>query len=392
MRSITTEERLARLAHRHHLAAEARTDDAVAVAGDLAGLHSTDPTTVYLSLRARTRSLDPADIDRALYDERALLRMIGMRRTLFVLPLELVPVVQAACTRAVAGSQRRTYAKLIEQAGIADDGLAWLATAAEAAEAALAARGEALAAELSADVPMLRAKVRYGDGKKWAGSQGMTSWVLFLLSADGRVVRGRPRGAWTGSQWRWTRASSWLAAPLLPSLEPDEARVELARRWLRSFGPATVPDLKWWTGWTMTQTRAALNAAGAVELDLDGTPGVALPDELEPSPAPRPWAALLPALDPTVMGWKERSWYLGDHGPALFDRAGNAGPTVWWNGRVVGGWLQRRDGEIVLRLLEDIGADARAAIDEEAARLAAWLGDTVVTPRFRTPLERELAR
>jgi Winged helix DNA-binding domain len=90
------------------------------------------------------------------------------------------------------------------------------------------------------------------------------------------------------------------------------------------------------------------------------------------------------------MGWKERAWYLGDHGKALFDTNGNAGPTVWADGRVVGGWAQRRDGEIAVRLLEDTGAEVAAAIDAEAARLGAWYGDVRTTPRFRTPLEREL--
>jgi hypothetical protein len=91
------------------------------------------------------------------------------------------------------------------------------------------------------------------------------------------------------------------------------------------------------------------------------------------------------------MGWKEREWYLGPHAGLLFDRSGNAGPTVWRDGRVVGGWAQRRDGEVAVRLLEDVGADARAAVEAEAERLAAWLGDARVTPRFRTPLERELS-
>jgi hypothetical protein len=75
----------------------------------------------------------------------------------------------------------------------------------------------------------------------------------------------------------------------------------------------------------------------------------------------------------------------------LFDRSGNIGPTVWVDGRIVGGWGQRTpDGDLVVRLLEDIGAEADAAVEEEAARLADWLGGVRVTPRFQTPLQREL--
>jgi hypothetical protein len=91
------------------------------------------------------------------------------------------------------------------------------------------------------------------------------------------------------------------------------------------------------------------------------------------------------------MGWRDRGWFLGEHAAALFDRSGNIGPTVWWDGRIVGGWAQRPDGEIVVRLLEDVGSAAAAAIAAEAENLQAWLGPARVTPRFRTPLERELS-
>ena len=387
MRTISVEQRRARLARRHFLDTGSSAHDAVGLASGLVGFHATDPATVFLS--ARARGVEGAELERALYEQRSVLRMIGMRRTLFVLPLDLAAVVQAACAESIQAASRRRYAKLIEGGGIASDGEAWLDEVGAETFRALEARGEAFATELSADVPLLREKIHFGEGKTWASSTGMTSWVLFLLAAEGRVVRGRPRGAWTSSQWCWTPADAWLDEPL-PRLEPEAARVELASRWLAAFGPASVTDLKWWTGWTLTQTRAALGAIETVEVDLDGVPGLVLPGDLEPKPAPEPWAAFLPSLDPTVMGWKERDWYLGEHASALFDRNGNAGPTVWWNGRVVGGWAGRKDGEVVLRLLEDVGAEGGQAIEAEAEALGAWLGETKVTPRFATPLAKEL--
>jgi hypothetical protein len=117
-----------------------------------------------------------------------------------------------------------------------------------------------------------------------------------------------------------------------------------------------------------------------------------LADDVEPTAPPAPWAAFLPTLDPTTMGWKERDWYLGPHGPTLFDANGNAGPTVWWDGRVVGGWSQRTDGEIVWQLLEDVGADAETAVAAEAELLAGWLGDARIAPGFLPPFQRALAR
>jgi hypothetical protein len=169
------------------------------------------------------------------------------------------------------------------------------------------------------------------------------------------------------------------------------ARAELARRWLAAFGPAPLADLQWWTGWSKSEATQAAADLGVREVDLDGLPGVVLPDDLDASPDPGPWAALLPALDPTVMGWLDRGWFLGGHEKALFDRTGNVGPTVWLDGRVVGGWAQRGDGEIAIRLLEDVGREADDLVQAEAARLREWLGDLRFVPRFRTPLERELA-
>ena len=150
-------------------------------------------------------------------------------------------------------------------------------------------------------------------------------------------------------------------------------------------------DLTWWTGWSARQVRAALAAVEAVEVELEDGTGFVGPGDLEPAPECGSWVALLPALDPTVMGWKERTWYLGDHQAELFDRNGNAGPTVWLDSRIVGGWAQRPDGSVAVELLEGLPPEARERIAAEAERTRAWLGGTVVTPRFRTPLERRLA-
>jgi hypothetical protein len=64
---------------------------------------------------------------------------------------------------------------------------------------------------------------------------------------------------------------------------------------------------------------------------------------------------------------------------------------VWANGRVVGGWGQGEDGEVVTTPLETIDADLGAMIEAERARLTDWLGEVRIRPRFRTPLERELS-
>jgi DNA glycosylase AlkZ-like len=404
MYRLDAAERARRLAVRHGLAGGDQPADPVEVARRVVALHATDPATVFLAIRARTAGpVKPADIEHALYERRAMIRMLAMRRTMFVVPAESIQIVQASTTDKIASAQRALLLKLLADAGIADP-QPWLADVERAVLRAMASRGgTATAAELSADEPRLRTSLVLAVGKPYEARQNITSRVLLVLAAEGHIVRGRPIGTWLSQQYRWALTGHWLAGSAAPGPagEADaggagqptdaEARTALAGQWLAAFGPAPLTDLKWWTGWTMTQARQAAAGLGAVQVDIGGTTGVALPGDLEQTADPGPWVALLPALDPTVMGWSDRSWFLGPHGPSLFDTNGNAGPTVWLNGRVVGGWAQRRDGEIVLRLFEDVGADGAALIDAEAERLAGWLAGVCVTPRFRTPLERELS-
>jgi hypothetical protein len=393
VRRIGVAERRARLGQRHRLAAGARAGDPLDVAHALVALHATDPSSVYLAAWARMRdgAGDVAAVESALYDRRVLIRLLGMRRTVFVTPLEVAPVILAGCTRAIAARERRRLISFLADSDVADDPEAWLKEVEDGALRSLAAQGEATAAQLAADDPRLRTQIVMARGKPYEGRVSVCSRVLFLLAADGRVVRGRPIGSWASSQYRWAVLEAWCPDGMA-ELATEAAETELARRWLAAYGPGTAEDLRWWTGWTAGQAKRALARVGAVEVDLDGATGLVLPDDLEPVPASEPWAALLPPLDPTPMGWTRREWFLGKHGPALFDRNGNVGPTIWWDGRIVGGWAHRPDGEVACRFLEDVGAEAVAAVHAAADRLATRLGPVRITARARAPapVEQEL--
>ncbi|MGH3278416.1 MAG: winged helix DNA-binding domain-containing protein [Trebonia sp.] len=404
---VSVAQRRGRLVERQLLGAPVATVGEVASA--IVALHATDPVTVYLSAWARSRCA-VTDVDTALYESRTVVRMLGMRRTVFVVPAALAGAVQAGCTDDVAARMRRQLVKDLAGGGIGDgDAAAWLRSVEDGVLRALAARGGGAAgAQLSADEPRLRTQLVYAAGKSYGGAANITSRVLTLIAAEGRMIRGSRRGGWSSGQFEWFLPEAWLhrdegsASPeaivsaglnagLGVNLDAPAARAELARQWLRAFGPALAKDLRWWAGWTGAQTTTALAALPVAEVDLDGQAGVALVDDFPFTTEPPPVAALLPALDPAPMGWQAREWYLGPHAPLLFDRTGNIGPTVWWEGRVAGGWAQRPSGEVVCRLLEDIGADGAAAVNAEASTLEAWLGEARVTPRFRTPLERELS-
>ncbi|MGH8999637.1 MAG: winged helix DNA-binding domain-containing protein, partial [Acidimicrobiia bacterium] len=349
--------------------------------------HGTDPGTVYLSAWARVDGMTVADLDRALYADRSLVKHLAMRRTLFVFGREALGPAQAGASNRVAAAERRRLVKDVEAAGLHRDGDRWLADTGEQVLAALSGGWEATSSELREVVPALAGSTVYGEGKSWGGSVAVGPRVLTTLSAEGRIVRGTNAGGWTTSRPRWASMRAWLGEDI-PVLAEAEALAGLVRAWLRAFGPGTAADLRWWLGTTVTAVRRALADLGAVEVDLDGQTGSVLPDDTGPTDAVEPWAALLPPLDPTTMGWAERGWYLGPYKGLLFDTSGNAGPTAWWEGRIVGGWYQDAAGEVVLQVLEDIGADGRNAVEGEAERLTGWLGGTKVLPRFPSPLSK----
>jgi hypothetical protein len=367
MRSVTDDERRARLAVRHLLAARGDTPEAATRA--MTVLHSTEPATVHLSCWARVEDLKPSDVERALYDDRTLIKQLAMRRTLFVFPRDLLPAVWPSASARVAGTERARIAKDAVLAGLAPDGSAWLDQArAEVLTLLSDTPGGRTALEIRRAIPMLDIKVAVSAGSVWGSSR-----VLTHLGLTADIVRGTNTAGWHTSRPRWTLMANWLG-DVPPPLDAAAGYREIVRRWLYSFGPGTEDDLVWWLGSTKTVVRAALASLDAVPVTLDGgATGWLLPDDVDEAPDAGPWAALLPVLDPTVMGWQGRDFYLGPHREPLFDRTGNAGTTAWVNGRVVGCWIQDTAGVVEVRLLEKVSAAERRALDTEARRLTGWL-------------------
>jgi hypothetical protein len=385
VRKIEVAERRARLARRHRLAPGHRADDVVEAARSMVCLHGTDPATVYLSARARVEGMTVGDLERALYLDRSLIKHLAMRRTLFVFPRDTLGFAQAGASNRVAEAERRRLVRDVEKAGLFDDGERWLAEASEQVLGALSGGREATSSELRDELPLLQGSITYGEGKSWGGQMPIGPRLLSTLSAAGLVVRGSNDGKWTTSRPRWASMTSWLGEQL-PSFPEAQGVAALVGGWLRAFGPGTEADIKWWLGSTVAAVRQALADLEAVEVDLDGQIGYLLPDDLEATGPVDPWPALLPPLDPTTMGWFEREWYLGAYKQQLFDTSGNAGPTAWWDGRIVGGWRQTDTGEVVLQMLEEVGAEGSRALEQESARLTEWLGGTRALPRFPSPI------
>jgi hypothetical protein len=386
---ISDDERRRRLAVRHGLARPyAGVEDATAA---LTVLHATEAATVHLALWARVDGVRVEDVDKALYDDRSIVKQLAMRRTLFVFPRELLPAAWGSAAARVGAQQRALVVKDLRANGITDDPDAWIA-AAEADVLALLADGEPrTTAQIRESVATLAGRVVRGNpDSKWGGEVPLAPRVMTMLGAEGRLVRATNAGHWRLNKPTWTTTSHWLGEVAEP-LPQAEGYAALVRRWLWTFGPGTEADLVWWLGATKTIVRRALADVEAVAVALDdGGTGWVLPDDTSPGDGgDGQWAALLPTLDPTVMGWKERGFYLdAADTPYLFDSNGNAGNTAWWNGRIVGCWVQGDAARVHLVLREDVGADARAALEAEAERLTGWLDGVRITNVYASPQMR----
>jgi hypothetical protein len=351
----------------------------------LTAVHGTDPGSTVLGILARTRDGVVPDIERALYDDRSIVRLLGMRRTVFAVEWDLAPAVWSSSVNVVR-DQLRLLDRMLTASGIKEPET-WIREAESRLITFLESNPGSTSTEIAAADPNLGHRLPIGGAA--GGTQTVTSRLLTHMSADGRVIRSKPRGGWTSTQFTWTTAASWRDDwPSMP--DRDSADAAIAGSWLSGHGPAFLDDFAWWTGWPKGRSRKAIERAGGVEVEISDAIGYVLESDVDPVAAPDPWIGLLPGLDSSTMGWKRRSFYLGRYAERLFDNVGNGGPTVWIDGRVVGGWTQLDEGPVVYELFEDIGRERRTELDNEAARLEAMLGDVRLKPRARRWTQSEL--
>ncbi|MEO1058457.1 MAG: winged helix DNA-binding domain-containing protein [Actinomycetota bacterium] len=390
MTRVDNDHRRRLLVHRHHVGAPGRGDRTIDdVVAALGLLHSTDPATPYLGLHARCAST-PDDIDDAFYERRSLLRHTTIRRTVFAMPLDVAPIAHGAVNRKIVDTLRSQLVGWIDASPDTDvDAVRFLAETEDHVVASLRAEGPCAGTVLAERVPPLQLRFEPAPGKSYSRPMRITSKVLEVLAADGRIARGRPAGNdFTSAAWTWAPIDAWIDRAELDALDESAALTALVERYLRSNAPATLTDIAWWTGAPKRSIARSLTELDArrVELEHVGEPGyVCAGDELDAPPVDGA-VALLPGLDPTTMGWKQRHWYVDDASTTgLFDRNGNAGPTVWIDGRVVGGWTQWPDGTIA------VPPDGHTAdLGAVAARLANWLGDVRVKWRYPTAVTKQL--
>ena len=353
----------------------------------MTALHATEASTPFLSLHARVRSIAVSDVEAVLYDERSLVRVMAMRRTLWIVLRDLVPAVAGSAGRRVADVQAaghgqgggRTRGHVRPR--LDHDGVA--------AGRRVPDRTGTLGKTVARRIPDLAGTFTAAPGTKWSTEVPIMTRLLVILSAGGEVVRGRNDGHWRISRPMWTSMNSWLGEPMVPT-SPETGYAEIVRRLLWTFGPVTEDDLVWWLGSTKGAVRDALADGGAIEVRLEsGSTGWVLPnDTADLGVAPRDRAVGRTAAD-------ARSDDDGLAGPRLLPRPvahavplrsrrqrRNDGVGRRTSRRLLGAGCNER---VELILMEDVSAEARRLLDVEVARLDEFLRGEHITNVFASP-------
>jgi len=353
---------LARVLTRQHLATPWEPQSTDSVVFDVVGLTATDPLTPYRSLAARVARFDADAFQTTLDVRHSLVRWRGMRGLLMVVRRDFVPVIHGATSRQVI-----RYARDFAQSkGITPE---------------VYERHAGAIVEACADEPLSRAQLR----ERLRPDVDLGA-LLTVMTAEALLVRVAPQ--------RGRADHRMLFAPLdkvLPGLELgrfslDEARAQLLRAYVRGYGPVSRRDAAWWTGMDLKRVDRAIRMLEdeLLEVTLKGMEGTWLmhaadADELErASLTNMPSVVALPANDPLMLGYADRSRFLDDVArPYVFDSANNSAPVVLVDGRVVAVWDvalgatggQEHGGDILVFPVAPVPAQAVDRIDAALTRV-----------------------
>ena len=357
---------------KQHLTEDSRINDINQVVKDICGLHATHPMTPYLSLFIRTRDFHKEDLDGELYSQRSLAKIRYARRTMYVLPKQRVSEVFSA-TKEMLEQRLGPYLEHLE----------------------MTRKDFKKSAELILKILENRG-MTVKDIKKEIKADFNVSAVVNLMCDQGLLIRGNPAKGWKSNLHTYYSFSEYFPDVDLGEVSEKDAKKSMVKKYLASFGPVTVTDASWWTGFTKTEVKHILNdfMDDLALLDISGIEGeyVLLASDrelLESMDIPeKPLVNLMPLLDPYLMGYKERKRYLAqEHYTRVFDRSGNVTSTILVNGQISGIWDIEEGHEPIVKifLLEKVNHEVSKEIYSEAKKIGKFIsGKEVQVKRCRS--------
>ena len=315
-----------------------------------------------LALWNRTRGLTYADFDNRLHVRRSLIKLWGQRGTLHVYASDDWPLLNGAMV-----GRHSWWERQIVRAGTDPDDY----------QATLDRVAELLRQHGTMNRSGLRASGLDLDEacfNPWGG-----------IFAD-LVRRGVAcHAGQAGNEKLFAHRECWLPDLRWNPPPADVANMELARRYLRTYGPATLRDLIYWRGALVDNARRCIAEMGdeVVEVSVRGQAMLALRADLdalnEKPPRRREWPVrMFYRFDPLLLGTKDRSWLME---PRYYKRvsrpAGHIEGTLLEHGRVVGTWrYDRADNGLAITVypFAPLPRQVRKAVEENAVGVAQFFG------------------
>jgi len=354
---------LARLVAVHHLETPSG-DGLVPLVRRLCGVHAQLASSAEAAIWLRTGgAVGPADVRRALAEDRTLIKTWTLRGTLHLLPAADLPMWAAALGTRSFPRPRSWY----DYHGVTAEDMAVLeATVPEVLTGTPMTREELAAAVAErAGRPQLAERLRSGWGA-----------VLKPMAARGQLAFGPP----DGRSVTFVAPAAWVGE--WQPVAPEQAVANLVRTILDAYGPVGLDELTRWTALDRPVLRAAIAALGdeLVELDTEGHRGwipAAGADAVraaEPSRVVR----LLPGFDPYVVGalrQLDRLVPAPAHKAAVSRTSGWISPVLLDGGRIAGTWTQQPNGRRLRIEISPFGPlrrGVKVAAETEAARWATY--------------------
>jgi hypothetical protein len=238
--------------------------------------------------------------------------------------------------------------------------------------------------------------ITVNDIKKEIKEGFNVSAVVNLMCDQGLLIRGNPAKGWKSSLHTYYSFSEFFPDIDLNEVREEDAKKSMVKKYLASFGPVTVTDASWWTGYTKTEIKHFFNEfkddITLVEISGIERECVLLASDrklLESTGVPKkPLVHLMPLLDPYLMGYKERKRYLTqEHYTRIFDRSGNVTSTILVDGQISGIWdIEEGTNPIVkIFLFSRVNPEVSKEIQSKAKKIGKFIsGKDVQVKRCRS--------
>lgn len=368
MQSIVFEEANWLNLMKHYLVRNAENRDLLKVVHDICGLNAQGALTVNLSLWNRIESFDRRSLEDALYESRTLVKTWCMRGTVHIIPSIDLPIyIQALRENLMIHWQRflrrkqKTLSK-IERSKIKDRIL-----------------------KLLSEQTLTRREICEFLDMKSSEGKILVSRLLRELSYEGMVCHAKPIGPWYHfREYRFARIDYWLPDLCLESISPEEAKRKLLTWYLSSYGPASIQDFAYWTGFTVKEAKHILDSLedGIVQVRINGLKGEFWLFERDFKLLEEKFSSyfsihLLPPFDPLIMGYKDKTRILNPiYKRMVLLPLGDIAATILMNGRVIGTWKYRKGKKtpkFEVKLFKKLDNDEVELIKSEIDRMSRFL-------------------